>query len=63
MKQEPDIEIYNVRVETLSVLEKQAENQEIDIFYGDTSTGSVTVKVEFLNKVIAHMAGNSKMRK
>jgi hypothetical protein len=37
VKQEPDIEIYNVRVETLSVLEKQAENQEIDIFYGDES--------------------------
>lgn len=35
VKGKPDPELYQVRKEGLSILEKLAENQDIDLFYGD----------------------------
>lgn len=37
VKECPDPELYAVRVEALSILEQQANNQHIDLYYGDES--------------------------
>ena len=46
-RQEPDPGLYEVRKEALSLLEKQAEQGKIDLFYGDETQFSQTGYVPY----------------